>query len=501
VHKHLRKNNVVKVRTARGLETKITENHSLFTFDKSGHLIPCEPKLEQFVALEGSIKDQSKTIIKIDIIKEFINNLPEKELNYLKCDLIQKNVKLPENIRKWLKDNARKHYSTKKYFSELKNVYKTKLPLKKYFDIKVSTKKSCRYPFPRDISINKELGAFLGYYTSEGNCSTLKGKYSVTLVQKNKQIKDKMISCLNKLSIKFSMYKNNININSYIFTLLCKYVFMCGDKALNKEVPSIIFNSSDDVKWAFLQAYLEGDGGYRFNKNRCIDYVHCGSISRKLAVGLFFLCRQLNIKKIAVLFDKKENTRGAKYDIYGLRIYESLPFVSIKNKGSSSYYNTKLKALDSSKAFKKYGNKYSLACRTQSDTSDVVMFDFIKSIKKLDKQSKYVYDLSVKDVEKFVGGLGLLIHHNSIFGEGIDIPSLDALIIAKAQKSKVDSLQLVGRVLRLNEETNKKEGIVIDIQDKNIRYLKNHSKDRVKIYSEEELFEMIPINAADEIRF
>jgi len=65
----------------------------------------------------------------------------------------------------------------------------------------------------------------------------------------------------------------------------------------------------------------------------------------------------------------------------------------------------------------------------------------------------------------------------SIFGEGIDIPSLDALIIAKAQKSKVDSLQLVGRVLRLNEETNKKEGIVIDIQDKNIRYLKNHSKD------------------------
>lgn len=87
----------------------------------------------------------------------------------------------------------------------------------------------------------------------------------------------------------------------------------------------------------------------------------------------------------------------------------------------------------------------------------------------------------------------------TVWGEGVDLPSLDAIIIAKAQKSKVDSLQLVGRVSRVDGV--KTEGIVIDFQDKEKRYLSDHSRERRKIYSEEDLFEMIPVRAVDEIRF
>jgi len=85
----------------------------------------------------------------------------------------------------------------------------------------------------------------------------------------------------------------------------------------------------------------------------------------------------------------------------------------------------------------------------------------------------------------------------TIWGEGLDIPSLGAIIIAKAQKSKVDSLQLVGRVLRTAEE--KDIGIVVDFQDVNCKYLKTHARERVKVYSEEKLFETIPVSLVDEI--
>lgn len=80
-------------------------------------------------------------------------------------------------------------------------------------------------------------------------------------------------------------------------------------------------------------------------------------------------------------------------------------------------------------------------------------------------------------------GSGLIA--SSIFDEGVDIPSIDAMIIADGGKSLRAVLQKVGRGLR-----KKKEGDnvveVIDFADDTHKYLAKHSLERYDIYEMEE---------------
>ena len=69
--------------------------------------------------------------------------------------------------------------------------------------------------------------------------------------------------------------------------------------------------------------------------------------------------------------------------------------------------------------------------------------------------------------------------------EGLDIPILDAVILAGGGKSKIKALQRVGRALRLFP--NKVKAYVIDFMD-NAHHLQKHSQERLKIYQTEEEF-------------
>lgn len=72
-----------------------------------------------------------------------------------------------------------------------------------------------------------------------------------------------------------------------------------------------------------------------------------------------------------------------------------------------------------------------------------------------------------------------LICTSQIGGEGLDIPSLDAIINAGGGKSAIQTIQRSGRVLR--PSPGKTEGYIIDFLD-NVKYLKTHSNKRKKMY-------------------
>jgi len=76
---------------------------------------------------------------------------------------------------------------------------------------------------------------------------------------------------------------------------------------------------------------------------------------------------------------------------------------------------------------------------------------------------------------------------SSVFDIGINIPSLDALILAGGGKSTVRTLQRIGRVIRTCG--NKKRAIVVDFID-NAKYLDKHSAIRIAVYETEPLFKM-----------
>jgi superfamily II DNA or RNA helicase len=77
---------------------------------------------------------------------------------------------------------------------------------------------------------------------------------------------------------------------------------------------------------------------------------------------------------------------------------------------------------------------------------------------------------------------------SKIFDQGVDIPELDALILAGSGKSSGRALQRIGRVIRLSK--GKKKAIIVDFYD-NCKYLKEHSESRIKIYESEPGFKII----------
>lgn len=74
---------------------------------------------------------------------------------------------------------------------------------------------------------------------------------------------------------------------------------------------------------------------------------------------------------------------------------------------------------------------------------------------------------------------------SSVYDIGIDIPSLDALVLAGGGKSTVRALQRIGRVIRIFD--GKEDAIVVDFID-NVKYLDKHSAIRISVYETEPRF-------------
>jgi superfamily II DNA or RNA helicase len=111
---------------------------------------------------------------------------------------------------------------------------------------------------------------------------------------------------------------------------------------------------------------------------------------------------------------------------------------------------------------------------TQKIKSFYPEVEFVEGSDKSERRKKIIKELNSKEIRCVVC--------TTVFGEGIDIPTLDALISAKAQDSGIDALQLAGRVTRKVE--GKKEGWIIDIFDTHHKYFKRHAMKRKKIFEE-----------------
>ena len=74
----------------------------------------------------------------------------------------------------------------------------------------------------------------------------------------------------------------------------------------------------------------------------------------------------------------------------------------------------------------------------------------------------------------------------SILGEGVDIPTADALVYAKGEKAEVTLVQNSYRTCTAVE--GKKNAIIVDFGDRHHRRLLQHSQERLKVYFDEPTF-------------
>ena len=87
-----------------------------------------------------------------------------------------------------------------------------------------------------------------------------------------------------------------------------------------------------------------------------------------------------------------------------------------------------------------------------------------------------------RTIKQYVQGKAHAAISTTIFGEGVDMPELDVVIIAGGYSSDQAAIQYAGRVLR--RTANKSEGIIIDFRDIGHTILKRHFYNRYKHYKE-----------------
>jgi superfamily II DNA or RNA helicase len=90
-----------------------------------------------------------------------------------------------------------------------------------------------------------------------------------------------------------------------------------------------------------------------------------------------------------------------------------------------------------------------------------------------------------------------IIVGTSIFNIGVDIPSLGGIVNAKANDSNIETLQLIGRMLRT--DAGKDSAIYVDFMDGN-HYLKQHAAKRFNTLKAERAFELARVSNIKECR-
>jgi len=83
-------------------------------------------------------------------------------------------------------------------------------------------------------------------------------------------------------------------------------------------------------------------------------------------------------------------------------------------------------------------------------------------------------------IDDFERGKNKVIIASTILNEGMNIYSIDCIIVAGAGMSPIKTIQRVGRVLR--KRIGKERALVIDFWDSNNKFLEYHSKQRKRIY-------------------
>lgn len=106
--------------------------------------------------------------------------------------------------------------------------------------------------------------------------------------------------------------------------------------------------------------------------------------------------------------------------------------------------------------------------------------DFLDGKKSTKKRLQCIQDMKDGKIDVLVA--------SKIFDQGVDIPELDALILAGSGKSSGRALQRIGRVIRLFE--GKEIATVVEFMD-NAKYLRDHSNARMNVYRSEPEFEII----------
>ncbi len=160
---------------------------------------------------------------------------------------------------------------------------------------------------PRFWKLTKELAWIMGYYCAEGSASERSATSDKTMISFGSQdrktierVKKYFDSVLKDDLAIVEDYDKRISKNTYYYRVqriplvaLFKYGFGMGNLSSGKRVAPIIFSASHELKSAFVDGYMEGDGLRHVQPRYKTFFQAFSTKSPELAMGLQLLLKHL----------------------------------------------------------------------------------------------------------------------------------------------------------------------------------------------------------------
>lgn len=251
----------------------------------------------------------------------------------------------------------------------------------------------------KDFSITEDLAFLSGWYVAEGHCS--KHNQQVVFSLGNNDPIDEIKEKVNNVFGKSLKIVNKTNSCTQ-WALNCKtaknYFSNFGRTSKEKIISSQIKFAPDNIKKIFLDAYFNGDGCRLTNP----DKIGCNSVSFQLIADISDL---LNSIGVGCLIQKLHNKTLHK-------IEERI--VNVSDSWQLSFFGKNLQIYENKK----------ITSQSQDFVKNGYFYSRIRSVKKIDYNKKYVYDIEVQDDHSYVG-----LH--SVFHNCEVVRDADSLVLAE----------------------------------------------------------------------
>ena len=421
---------ILKLKLFNNREVEITEDHSVFSYDK-----------KNFEIVEKSgrdIKNGDYILVSSKICSPIIKD----ELNFI--DFCKKRADDFFIINYDILDlNIHKYKNKTKEQRQIDNYNKRKvLPLNFLINetssLRIAKKNTPKYKYiPIKYKITNDLCRLIGYFLAEGSYgdSTLNFSFNSNEIDYIKDVKNIIKSIFNLEtydSINDDEHSCTIHVSSETLKIFFKDFLNIKIGSSNKRIPNFIYHSTDNCKISFLYGYFCGDG------SQTGDRINVTSVSKNLISDVSYLFNMLGLngsiieiklKKDTHIKNKKINNRKIQYKfiISNVKLYDGYLEIDKKFKFSHptkrltfpmSHYNKRLnklidyKCIDHINYFK---NDQNLNKFINSD----LMLLKVTNIKEIKPDYDYVYDFCVKNLENFIGGNQPICLHNSTIEGGM----------------------------------------------------------------------------------
>lgn len=529
VIRHKIDENIFSICLESGREVKVTSGHSLFVLrdSKIDTIKGNEIKLGDYIVVLKKIPENEDKLNCINLTDELMNVSKEEKKNIFLFDFDKSvydklyTLKIPERKKTQI-------YNWKVYNILPLDAYEIlikKFPLLKSVfvnsKIKICKHGGAKVGIQNNLKVNKELMRLLGYYVSEGYCDCKRSRMNFSFGAHEEELIEDCVKILKSLNLNPKLRKphetaTQIEINSAIFNFILSFLFKCGKNALEKRVPSIIWNVDSELKKEFLKGYINGDGHIEKKWAKIIMSTASKGLQEDLCFLLNSLGRGYSLSKRKPAKWNKSNKDQYIIIVQGKRDVEELGFVSHSNRIKESlmerfpikelgleklilasrlrnqYINKKI--IDRNKDFiKKLNPPKEILNLINGD----IAFLKVKEIKRINTQHKYVYDLSVENDENFVGGNCILLH-NSLHEK----TSLASIVLRQEEienfnMKDADPMKLSSSEIR-NFSPNSREGEASEILVQALDWYEGSNKEKEK---EERDFSPIKLTNLSENHF